>query len=171
MKKPVRMKKLKVLIHKDKKEQVLRRIFDEGDFQLENVEIEGIEGKGKQSTVTVEAMTLLSRAEEVRGIFSELGIKAETETTPIEKVHVDEKTSEETLKEIAVKLNVLEENARSLYTRLHEIKDERDKLETQLQTLKVLEKLNIDYSSVREEYERKYVHIYMAIGRLSTDEV
>ncbi len=171
MKKPVRMKKLKILLHKDKKEQVLRRLFDGGNFQLENVEIEGIEDKGKQSTATVEAMSLLSRAEEVRAIFAELGIKAETDGAPIEKVHVDEKSSEETLKEISIKLNALEENARSLYTRLHEIKDEREKLETQLQTLKVLKKLNIDYSSVREEYERKYVHIYMAIGSLSTDEV
>jgi len=171
VKKPVRMKKLKVLLHKDKKEQVLRRLFDEGNFQLENVEIEGIEDKGKQSTATVEAMSLLSRAEEVRAIFSELGIKAETDGAPIEKIHVDERTSEETLKEISEKLTALEENARKLYTRMHEIKDSREQLETQLQTLKVLEKLNIDYSSVREEYERKYVHVYMAIGSLATDEV
>ena len=171
MKKPVRMKKLKIILHKDKKEKVLRRLFDEGNFQLENVEIEGIEDKGKQSTITVEAMSLLSRAEEVRAIFAELGIKPETNGTPIEKVSVNEKTSEEILKEIAEKLNTLEENARNLYTRMHEIKDEREKLETQLQTLKVLEKLNIDYSSIREEYERKYVHIYMAIGSIATDEV
>ena len=72
MKKPVRMKKLKIILHKDKKEKVLRRLFDEGNFQLENVEIEGIEDKGKQSTITVEAMSLLSRAEEVRAIFAEL---------------------------------------------------------------------------------------------------
>jgi V/A-type H+-transporting ATPase subunit I len=165
------MKKLKILLHKDKKENVLRRLFDEGNFQIENVEVEGLEDKGKQSTVTVEAMSLLSRVEEIRAIFSEIGIKAETDEEAVEKVHVEEKTSEETLKEIGDQIKELEDNVRGLYSRLHDIKEEREKLETQLQTLKVLEKLNIDYSTVKEEYERKYVHIYMAIGSLANDEV
>jgi vacuolar-type H+-ATPase subunit I/STV1 len=56
LKKPVRMKKLKIVLHKDKKEKVLRRLVDEGNFQLENVEVEGIEEKGKQSAATIEAM-------------------------------------------------------------------------------------------------------------------
>lgn len=171
MKKPVRMKKLKILLHKDKKENVLRGLFDEGSFQLENVEVEGLEDKGKQSTVTVEAMSLLSRVEEIRAIFSEIGIKAETDEETIEKVHVEEKPSEATLKEIGGQIKELEDNVRGMYSRLHAIKAEREKLETHVQTLKVLEKLNIDYSTVKKDYERKYVHIYMAIGSLANDEV
>jgi V/A-type H+-transporting ATPase subunit I len=165
------MKKLKILLHKDKKEKVLRRLFDEGAFQLENVEVEGLEDKGQQSNVTVEAMSLLSRLEEIRAIFIEIGIKAEMDDETIEKVHVEEKPSEETLKDIGGQIKELEDNVRGLYSRLQEIKEEREKLETQLQTLKVLEKLNIDYSTVKEEYERKYVHIYMAIGSLANEEV
>ncbi len=87
MKKPVRMKKLRILLHKDKKENVLRRLFDEGSFQLENVEVEGLPEKGKQTTVTVEAMSLLSKIEEIRGVFGEVGIKA-AEEEKLEKVHV-----------------------------------------------------------------------------------
>jgi V/A-type H+-transporting ATPase subunit I len=165
------MKKLKILLHKDKKENVLRRLFDEGKFQLENVEVEGLEDKGQQSTHTVEAMSLLSRVEEIRAIFSEIGIKAEIDDEAVEKVHVDEKPSEEIIKEIGVQIKELEDNVRGMYSRLNEIKEEREKLETHVQTLKVLEKLNIDYSTVKEEYERKYVHIYMAIGSVANDEV
>jgi V/A-type H+-transporting ATPase subunit I len=165
------MKKLKIILHKDKKEKVLRRLFEEGGFQLENVEVEGIEEKGKQTTVTVEAMSILSRIEEVRGIFNEVGIKPEKEVEVVEKFHVEEKTSEEMTKEIANKITELGENVRNLFLRLHEIKDEREKLENQLSTLKVLEKLNIDYANVKEEYEKKYVHIYMAIGSVASDEV
>jgi V/A-type H+-transporting ATPase subunit I len=170
MKKPVRMKKLKILLHKDKKEKVLRRLFDEGSFQLENVEVEGLQEKGKQTMITVEALTLLSKLEEIRGIFNEVGIKAEAEVE-LEKVNVEEKNSEDTLKEISSKVNDLEKNVTILYGRLREIKEEREKLQNQLGTLKVLEKLNIDYSNVREEYEKKYVHIYIAIGTLANDEV
>jgi V/A-type H+-transporting ATPase subunit I len=165
------MKKLRVVLHKDKKERVLRRLFDEGSFQLENVEVEGIQEKGKQTTVTIEAMSIISKLEVIRGIFNELGIKDEEEREPFVKVHVEEKSSEETLKEISDKINELEGTVTRLYSRLHEIKDEKDRLDNQLNTLKVLDNLNIDYSNVREEYKKKYVHIFMGIGSVPTDEV
>jgi V/A-type H+-transporting ATPase subunit I len=165
------MKKLKVVLHKDKKETVLRRLFDDGNFQLENVEVEGIKEKGKQTTITVEAMSLLSRIVELRRIFNELGIKDEEEVEAIEKVHVVEKDSEEMIGDISKVVSELSDKVTVLYNRLQEIKEEREKLEDQLSTLKVLDKLNIDVSNVRQEYEKKYVHIYMAIGNVPTDEV
>jgi V/A-type H+-transporting ATPase subunit I len=171
MKKPVRMKKLKIVLHKDKKENVLRRLLDDGSFQLENVEVEGLSEKGKQTAVTIEAMSLVSRINEIKGIFGELGIKVGEEEGPIEKVQVTEKSSEETLKEIGSKVESLEGNIKQLYSRLHELKAEREGLENQLRTLKVLEKLNIDYKDVHEEYKRKYVHTYVAIGSVATDEM
>ncbi len=165
------MKKLKIVLHKDKKEKVLRRLFDEGNFQLENVQVEGVQEKGKQTAATIEAMSLLSRIEEIRAIFNEVGITTEKEEEAAEKVRVEQKTTEETLNKIKADIDELESNVRSLYTHLHEISNERKTLTSHLQTIKVLDKLNIDYSSIKEEYEKKYVHIYMAIGTLATDEV
>lgn len=165
------MKKLKIVLHKEKKENVLRGLLDEGSFQLENVEAEGLQEQGEATDTTVEAMSLLSKLEVIRGIFTEVGIKPVDEKAPVERVVVSEKTSEEMLNEIGTKIKKLEERVMGLYSNLKRIREDRDAQYENLHTLKALEKLNIDFHSVKEEYEARFNHVYLTIGSVPKDDV
>jgi len=172
MRKPVRMKKLRIVLHKDKKEKVLRRLLEEGVFHLERVETEGIAEKPKESEHAVDILALSAKLDDIIAAFSKMGIKLiEAEEDAGKKMKIKERSSTEIIARIKERVESLEKETKEIYSRLVAIKEERDEIERQKRILNVISSLNIDFKSVKEEYEKKYKYIFVSIGAAPTDDL
>jgi len=170
MMKPVRMKKLRIVLHKDKKEKVLRRLLEEGVFHLDRVETEGIAEKPQESGHAVDIFALSAKLDEVLGAFSKMGIKIAEEDAG-KKMGIKEKGSEEIIESIKERAEQLEKEVKGTYSRLVAIKEEREELERQKRIFNVISSLNIDFKSVKEEYEKKYKYIFVSIGAAPSEDL
>lgn len=170
MKKPVRMKKLRIVLHKDKKEKVLRRLLEEGVFHLDKVETEGIAGKPKESEHAVDILALSAKLDNAVAAFSKMGIKIAEEDVG-EKMGIKERDSEAIIENVKRRAETLEKVVKETYNRLVAIKEEREELESQKRILNVISSLNIDFKSVKEEYEKKYKYIFVSIGAVPTEDI
>lgn len=170
VRKPVRMKKLRIVLHKDKKEKVLRRLLDEGIFHLESVETEGIPEKAKEEKHVVDIIELGSKIDDILLTFSKLGIKI-SEDEIEKKIKVKEESTEEVLKRIKENVEEIGKKVKEIYNALVDIRNEMNELEEQRKILSAINRINVDFNSVKQEYEKKFKHVFAGIGVMPSEDL
>ena len=172
MRKPVRMKKLKILLHRSKKDPVLQMLFDEGIFEPEDIEIESDREKEQDVHVVVEeVMSLLSKIGSIKEIFTEVGFEVGGEEESSQNSDIEKMNSKEIIGAVDEKLKEIEGNIWGLYNGIHENKKEAERINDQLMTLKVLKYLNLNHSTLKEARDKDSAHTHVEIGTAPTAEV